>query len=255
MMHIHGAGLAALAAILISAGAAAAQQFPAQRAEQARAAVGECQAAGERRDEAAARPATQRAAALVREWLAAEPRGVEPRIRMANVRARCEIPFADMMGAGSLIAQANALLEEALQIDSTSWEARFTLAMHHYHTPEFLGRTPDAILHLEVLLRQQGEGTQPRFADTYLYLGELYRRAGREQDATAVWQRGAALFPGHAELRRRTSGEAQASSGAVNLLDRQNVAGYTYGAGYAGRRPVHSHVSGRTLVLGLGLTF
>jgi vitamin B12 transporter len=195
-------------------GALHSQPFPAERADQARAAVQECSAAGERKDEAAARPATQRAIGLLREWLAAEPRGVEPRIRMANVRAGCEIPFVDMMGQGNLIGQANALLEEALQIDSTHWEARFTLAMHHYHTPEFLGRTPEAIRHLETLLRQQGDGAQPHFANTYLYLGDLYRRSGREPDAVAIWQRGAALFPQHAELRARAAGQA-AAPGAV----------------------------------------
>lgn len=210
-------------------------QFPAERAEQARVAVQECQAAGARKDEAAARPATQRATALVREWLAADPRGVEPRIRMANVRAQCEIPFADMMSAGNLIGQANALLEEALQIDSTSWEARFTLAMHHYHTPEFLGRAPDAIRHLEILLRQQGDGTQPQFANTYLYLGDLYRREGREQDAIAIWRRGAALFPQHADLRARLGGSASgtagtAAQGEVAQAAREDGAGLTLDA-------------------------
>src|SRR5690349_948885 len=119
MKRIYTAGLAAFAALAMSAGEAAGQAFTAEQAQQARAAVQECQAAAERKDEAAARPATQRAVGLLREWLAAEPRGVEPRVRMANVRARCELPFADMMSQGTLIGQANTLLEEALQIDST----------------------------------------------------------------------------------------------------------------------------------------
>ena len=70
---------AVMAALALSAGQAGAQAFPAEKAEQARAAVEECTAAGERKDEAAARPATQRATALLREWMQAEPRGVEPR--------------------------------------------------------------------------------------------------------------------------------------------------------------------------------
>ncbi|HEU4883813.1 MAG TPA: hypothetical protein VFT45_16255, partial [Longimicrobium sp.] len=162
-------GAAVMAALALSAGRAGAQAFPAEKAAQVRAAVAECTAAGQRKDEAAARPAIAQATALLREWMQAEPRGVEPRVRLAAVRARCEIPFTDMMSAGALIGQANGLLEEALQIDSTHWEARFSLAMNHYHTPEFLGRTPDAIHHLEILLRQQGQGAQPHFAETYLY--------------------------------------------------------------------------------------
>ena len=222
------AGVVLVCALLMMAfwtGALHSQAFPAERAQQARAAVQECSAAGGRGDEAAARPAAQRAAGLLREWMQAEPRGVEPRIRLANLRTGCEIPFADMMGKGALIAQANTLLEEALQIDSTHWEARFTLAMHHFHTPEFLGRTPDAIRHLEILLRQQGAGTQPHFANTYLYLGDLYRRAGRAPEAMEVWRRGAALFPQHAELAARVAGTAPgAGGGAVAAAAREGGA-------------------------------
>lgn len=205
---------AVLAALALSGGRAGAQAFPADKAAQARAAVAECTAAGERKDEAAARPAIQQATALLREWMQAEPRAVEPRVRMANVRARCEIPFTDMMGAGALIGQANAMLEEALQIDSTHWEARFTLAMHHFHTPEFLGRTPDAIRHLEILLRQQSGAAQPHFAETYLYLGDLYRRAGRADEAAALWRRGAALFPADARFGEKLGGGSGAAQAA-----------------------------------------
>ena len=214
--------VAVAAALALSAGRAGAQAVPAERAQQARAAVAECRAAGERKDEAAARPAITRATALVREWMQAEPRAVEPRVRMANIRAQCEIPFADMMGAGALIGQANALLEEALQIDSTHWEARFTLAMHHFHTPEFLGRAPDAMRHLEILLRQQGDAAQPNFAETYLYLGDLYRRAGRADDATATWRRGAVLFPSDARFAQKlgTGGTASAAPPAARDSNR-----------------------------------
>lgn len=209
---------AVTAALALSAGRAGAQAFPAEKAAQVRAAIETCTAAGERKDEAAARPAIQQATTLLREWMQAEPRGVEPRVRMANVRARCEIPFTDMMGAGALIGQANALLEEALQIDSTHWEARFTLAMHHYHTPEFLGRTPEAIRHLETLLRQQGDGAQPHFAETYLYLGDLYRRASRADDATAIWRRGAALFPADPRFAQKLGTGGGAALAAPSAL-------------------------------------
>lgn len=203
----------AAAAAATWAGTAAAQGFPPGRAAEARAAVEACVEAGERKDEAAAREATARAAALLREWLQAEPRGVEPRVRLAAVRSRCEIPFAEAMAAGTLIGQANALLEEALQIDSTHWEARFALAMNHFHTPAFLGRAPDAVRHLETLLRQQGEGAEPHHALPYLFLGDLYRRAGREEDAVRIWSRGAALFSGDPRFAARLAGATAAARG------------------------------------------
>ncbi|WP_420126003.1 hypothetical protein [Longimicrobium sp.] len=211
-----------MAALALWAGQAGAQAFPAEKAAQVRAAVAECTAAGARKDETAARPAITQATALLREWMQAEPRGVEPRVRLAAVRVRCEIPFTDMMGAGSLVGQANGLLEEALQIDSTHWEARFSLAMNHFHTPEFLGRTPDAIRHLETLLRQQGDAAQPHFAETYLYLGDLYRRTGRVDEATALWRRGAALFPADGRFAEKlgTGGGASASTPAARDSNR-----------------------------------
>jgi hypothetical protein len=71
-----------------------------------------------------------------------------------------------------------------------------------------------------------------------------------------------ARMPGYARLDGRLSRYLPMRAGigivyleTLNLLDRQNVSGYTYGTGYAERRAVHSHFSGRTLVLGLGLTF
>ena len=69
-------------------------------------------------------------------------------------------------------------------------------------------------------------------------------------------------MPGYARLDGRITRYLPMRAGVgvvylemLNLLDRKNVAGYTYGAGYEERRPVHSYFSHRTLVLGLGLTF
>ena len=181
----------------------------------ARAALAECRAAAEGRQEAQAKAAADRAEPLYRAWMAAAPRQVEPRVGLAQVKSRCRLPFADLMGQGALIGQANALLDEALSVDSTHWEARFTLAMHHFHTPEFLGRTPDAVRELETLLRQQGGRAEPHFAETYVYLGDLYRRTGREAEARALWERGARLFPGDARFGERlgtTNGGAAAAA-------------------------------------------
>jgi vitamin B12 transporter len=203
------------AAAILWTGTAAAQGFPLERAGEARAAVEACAEAAGRRDAAAARPATERALALLQGWLQAEPRAVEPRVRLAAVRSRCEIPFAEMMAAGALVAEANGLLEDALRLDSTHWEARFTLAMNHAHTPEFLGRTPDAIRHLERLLRQQGDAADPHHALPYLHLGDLYLRTGRTADAGAVWRRGAALFPDDPRFEQRLGGGGPAASAGV----------------------------------------
>lgn len=202
--------LVAFATAAMSAVDAVAQE--AQVAE-ARAAVAACTAAAEQKDEGAARLATVRATTLIRQWLQAEPLAVEPRVRLAEVRAQCEIPFAGAIAAGTLIGQANALLEAALEIDPAHWEARFLLAMNQYHLPEFLGRAPEAIRQFEILLYGQGDSAQPHHALTYLYLGDLYRRTGRAADADALWRRGAALFPADARFVERLAGAPAARTG------------------------------------------
>ena len=54
-------------------------------------------------------------------------------------------------------------------------------------------------------LIQQQELTpaQPEFAESYLWLGDQYQKAGRSDEARTVWQRGAALFPSDEKLRTK----------------------------------------------------
>ncbi|HET7460117.1 MAG TPA: porin family protein [Longimicrobium sp.] len=203
-MSIYRTTLATAAALLGAVRIAAAQADP---HADAAAALQQCMAAAEAKNEVPALAAADRAETLYGQWMKAAPNDVAPRIGLANVASRCRIPFAEMMQKGVLIGQANELLEQALQIDSTSWEARFTLAMNHFYTPAFLGRTPDAIRHLETLVAQQHDrADSPRFALPYLYLGDLYKRTNRDADAQAIWQRGARLFPADARFQQRLSG-------------------------------------------------
>jgi len=203
--------VAAVAALLASR-AAAAQSDPHAPAA---AALRQCMAAAEAKNEAAALQAADAAELLYRQWATSAPADPAPRIGLANVASRCRIPFAEMMQKGVLIGEANDLLGQALQIDSTSWEARFALAMNHYYTPAFLGRTPDAIRHLEILLAQQHDrADEPRFALPYLFLGDLYKRTSREADAKATWERGARLFPADARFQQRLGGAAPAQPAA-----------------------------------------
>jgi len=212
--HFRTPALAA-AALALTAASAAAQQAADPHAD-ARAALAQCIAAAEGGREVEAGAAADRAESLYRAWMKDAPNDPAPRVGLANVDTRCRIPFAEMMTKGQLLMMGNALLEEALRLDSTHWEARFSLAMNHFHTPDFLGKLPDAIRQLEILVAQQGtRADSPRYALPYLFLGDAYRRANREADARAVWQRAAALFPADGRFPQRLSGApAQPASGA-----------------------------------------
>jgi vitamin B12 transporter len=163
-----------------------------------------CLAAAAAGNEREALTLASRAQAEYRRRAQADPRDASARLQHARVILQCRMPFAGFMAQGRLSGEANALLEVALAIDGTLWMARYTLARNHFHAPEFLGRTGDAIREFELLLAQQGDDTRnPMHASTFLHLGDLYLRRRRTDEAVATWQRGAGLFPDHAGLAER----------------------------------------------------
>lgn len=120
----------------------------------------------------------------------------------ARVISQCRIPLAGMMRRGSLIGESSALLERALELEPTHLVARFTLGMNHYHTPAFMGRADDGIREFERLIADhpsEGDGRDAgrdgTIARAYLYLGDLYERTRRTEDARATWRSGAGRFP------------------------------------------------------------
>jgi len=70
-----------------------------------------------------------------------------------------------------------------------------------------LNKSQEVIQNFQTLIEQQeAQAPQPQFADTYAWLGEQYQKAGRADDARAVWQRGASLFPSDETLRSKLAG-------------------------------------------------
>lgn len=192
--------------ILILAFLARTLPVAAQAPSDGAAALDACAAAAEADDAATAKAEADRAEAAFRAAMDTAPDDPAPRVGLARTLSQCRIPFAPFMEQGVLVGRSNDLLEEALEIDPAHWGARFALAMNHYYTPEFLGRTKDAIHHFEVLIEQQaGRSDEPRFARPYVYLGDLYRRVGREADAERTWAEGLALFPDDPELADRVA--------------------------------------------------
>ncbi|PWU13381.1 MAG: hypothetical protein C5B50_19405 [Verrucomicrobia bacterium] len=108
----------------------------------------------------------------------------------------------DVRDKGILAMQADKMFEKALDLDPQNWEARFTKAVAMSYWPPVLNKSGEVIQQFETLVQQQeGKAQQPKFAQTYAWLGDQYAKAGRSQDATATWERGAALFPTDEKLR------------------------------------------------------
>lgn len=179
-------------------------QTPDPRVAQADAALAACASAATSDRAAEAKRTGQTASALYLAIARERPQDPAPLVGRARVLSECELPFASVFRKSGLYEKAVKLLEQALALDSTHWTARYALALNHYHLPEFLGRTADAIRQFEILLAQQGNAADfPEQAAPYAYLGDLYGRKHRAADAERVWRRGAALFPADERLRRR----------------------------------------------------
>ncbi len=171
-----------------------------------------CAAAAEAEDESNAITLADQAEEQFQGWLKLEPDSPDARTGLARVMLQCRVPFLALMEQGALSAQATGILREALELDSTHWGARYTLALNFYYSPEFLGLTRDAIREFETLLEQQGTRTDdPQMAGPFAYLGDLYLREKRTEDAHEVWHRGAQLFPADDQLRERLDGIAGGS--------------------------------------------
>jgi hypothetical protein len=110
----------------------------------------------------------------------------------------------DMREQGILAMQADKLFDTALSLDPSNWDARFTKAVGLSYWPPMLNKSEEVIQHFQTLIQQQEtQAPQPQFADTYAWLGEQYQKAGRGDDARAVWQRGVALFPADEKLQAK----------------------------------------------------
>jgi tetratricopeptide (TPR) repeat protein len=116
---------------------------------------------------------------------------------------KCGI-IQDVREQGILAMQADKLFDTALSLDPSNWEARFIKAVAMSYWPPMLNKGDEVIQHFQTLIQQQETQTpQTQFAETYAWLGDQYQKAGRADDAKAVWQRGAALFPADEKLRTK----------------------------------------------------
>jgi tetratricopeptide (TPR) repeat protein len=104
--------------------------------------------------------------------------------------------------------KADQLLENALSLDPSNWDARFTKAVGMSYWPAQFNKSQDVIQEFTTLIEQQeASPPEPHFARTYAWLGDQYRKAGQLDNAREVWQRGAALFPADADLKKKLAAQ------------------------------------------------
>lgn len=136
--------------------------------------------------------------------VAADPRSAENAAALGKAYLQKCGTLHDVREQGILAMQADKVFDTALSLDPSNWDARFTKAVARSYWPAALNKGDEVIQHFQTLIEQQEAQTpQPQFGGTYTWLGDQYQKAGRTDDARAVWQRGAALFPEDEKLRAR----------------------------------------------------
>ncbi len=147
--------------------------------------------------------------------MAANPQGAEYAAALGQAYLqKCGI-IKDVREQGILAMQADKVFDAALALDPSNWEARFTKAVALSYWPPMLNKGEEVIQHFQLLVQQQEtQPQQPEFAQTYIWLGDQYQKAGRKNDAQAVWERGAALFPNDEKLKSKLVPPADAQAAA-----------------------------------------
>jgi tetratricopeptide (TPR) repeat protein len=112
--------------------------------------------------------------------------------------------------AGVYATKADKAYDAALNINPEHWDARFGKAVSLSFWPPALGKQPLAIKEFETLLEQQSrQATRSDFAQTYLFLGNLYLQTGAGAKALETWNKGLAAFPDNEALKAQVAAAAK----------------------------------------------
>lgn len=125
-----------------------------------------------------------------------EPNNPDLRVDLAEAYIQKIFDVGNGPLAGVYGSKADEAYDRALELDPTHWDARFNKAVALSNWPAFLGKTGEAIQNFEILIAQQKDQPQePQFAQTYLFLGNMYQQTGDAEKALQAWRSGAELFP------------------------------------------------------------
>jgi tetratricopeptide (TPR) repeat protein len=110
----------------------------------------------------------------------------------------------DMRDQAMLGMKADQTFDAALAADPNNWDARYMKAVGMSYWPSTMNKGKEVLERFTSLIQdQEQQPAQPQFSQTYVRLGDEYRKAGQLEYAQQVWQRGAAQFPDDAELKRK----------------------------------------------------
>jgi tetratricopeptide (TPR) repeat protein len=134
--------------------------------------------------------------------VAASPGNTELRMRLADHYV-AKLMTVGGPEQGLWGGRAEEQWQAVVELDDGHWGAHARLGTNYSFYPSVMGRTDDAIRHLE--RARELQGSLPAAAEhvqTYLYLARLLAREGERERARAVLEEGRARHPGERALER-----------------------------------------------------
>lgn len=112
--------------------------------------------------------------------------------------------IGDFHEVAVLALRADQSFNSALTLEPANWEAQFFKASALSRWPAEMNKGPEVIQQLSNLIDQQEAiPAQPQFAQTYVLLGDQYKKAGQSDYAVQTWRLGLAKFPADSTLQGR----------------------------------------------------
>ncbi|GJM21081.1 MAG: hypothetical protein DHS20C15_09960 [Planctomycetota bacterium] len=110
--------------------------------------------------------------------------------------------------AGIFATKADEQFDAVLEQDPQHWDARFTKAVSLSFWPPIFGKQNEAIANFAQLAEQQKHmQPDPKHADTWLLLGNMYQQMGKHDEAMAAWTEGYELHPDANSLAEKLLGD------------------------------------------------
>lgn len=144
-----------------------------------------------------------RIASSLQKQIAENPEDLEARLQLVDVQSSRVHTAESIRDRSTLGRSVREQIGAILKRDPENWQARFMKAVgisHSQRTPQ--GRA-DAIREFQSLLTlQRGRTSEPRFAQTYGQLAEVYLAERDKGRARATIQEGLTQYPDDADLKK-----------------------------------------------------